>query len=95
MCHVSVGHVARLLEEAGIPTVTLGIRAFREQLAAMALPRVLVTPHPMGRTLGAPRDHEGQREVILRALELLEDAEEGGTIVEFDGQYRPGGSPSR
>jgi hypothetical protein len=91
MCHVSVGHVARLLEAAGIPTVMIGIRAFRRTMRAMTLPRVLVTPHFMGRTLGAPCDAEGQRRSLRRALDLLEEADSVGTIVELEGTYRPVG----
>ncbi len=61
----------------------------------MRLPRVLVTPHPLGRTLGAPCDDEGQRKTILRALDLLEEAAETGTIGELAGRYRPTGCPPR
>jgi len=90
VCHVSVGHVARLLEEGGIATVTIGIRAFRPRLEAMALPRALITPHLMGRTLGAPGDRDRQREAVATALELLEEAEQPGTFVELPGAYRAG-----
>lgn len=83
MCHVSVGHVARLLEEAGIATVIIAVRAFRDQLEAMTLPRVILTPHLMGRPLGAPGDAIKQRATILAALDLLENAKRGGTIVEL------------
>jgi hypothetical protein len=78
---VSVGHVARLAEAAGIATVTVGIAAFQDRLAAMQLPRLVTTPHLMGRTLGRPGDAAGQRAVIRAALELLEGAGQPGTIV--------------
>ena len=80
---MSVGHLARLLEEAGIPTVMIGIRAFRPRLEAMRVPRLVVARNLLGRTLGAPGDRERQRAVILAALDLLEKAEQGGTIVEM------------
>ncbi len=83
MCHVSVGHVARLLEEAAITTVIIAVRAFRDQLEAMTLPRVILTAHLMGRPLGAPGDATMQRATILAALDLLESATRGGTIVEL------------
>ena len=89
---MSVGHIARLLETAGIPTVIIGIQAFRQSLAAMTPPRALITPHPMGRTIGAPGDRKRQRQVVLAALDLLETAEQAGTIVEAPGSYRPGSS---
>ena len=91
MCHVSVGHVARLLEESGIATVVVGIGAFRPRLEEMALPRVLITPHMMGRTLGPPGDRDRQRAAVIAALELLEEAEQPETLVDLPGAYRPGG----
>lgn len=80
MCHVSVGHLARLLEEAGIATVILASIVFRPRLEAMSPPRVLFTQNVMGRTVGPPGDAERQREAVLAALQLLEHAREGGTI---------------
>ena len=78
---MSVGHLARILESAGIPTVVIGIEAFQARLAAMKLPRLLVTPYLLGRTLGLPNDKEGQLKVLRRALQLLDEATAGGTIV--------------
>jgi hypothetical protein len=86
---VSVGHVARLLEEAGIATVILAVQAFQGRLAAMRVPRLLVSRYPMGRPVGAPGDAEGQRAAILAALELLQTAQQGGTIRTLPGAYRP------
>lgn len=77
-----MGHIARLLEEASIPTVVIGTRAFRDRLAAMRLPRTVITPHLLGRPLGAPGDVKTQRSVILSALDLLENAVSAGTIVD-------------
>ncbi len=84
---MSVGHIARLLEEAGIATVVIAARPFKPRLIPMSLPRLLLTPHPMGRVLGAAGDVERQREVLLAALELLENAE-AGQVVEMSGRYR-------
>ncbi len=67
------------------------IRAFRHIAEEMKIPRTLVTHHLMGRPLGAPGDVERQREVILAALKLLEEAKEGGAIVEMPVLYRSGG----
>lgn len=83
MCHVSVGHVARALEEAGIATAVVYIRAFRHLAAAMTIPRTLLTPHLMGRTMGPPGAVETHREVLEAALRLTESATSAGTIVEF------------
>jgi len=78
-----------LLEEAGIATVIIGIRALRRRLEAMTPPRVVITRHLMGRTLGAPGDRERQCAVVVAALDLLERAEQGGTIIELQDPYRP------
>jgi hypothetical protein len=83
---VSVGHVARALEEAGITTVSIYIRAFKHLDEAMAIPRTLVTPHLMGRTIGPPGAAERHREVLEAALGLMESATRAGTIVELDPQ---------
>lgn len=83
MCHVSVGHAARALEEAGIATVAVYIRAFRHLAAAMTIPRTLVTPHLMGRTMGPPGAVETHREVLEAALGLTQSATDAGTIVHF------------
>jgi len=86
---VSVGHVARLLEEAGVATVVVAVRAFERRLRAMSLPRVVLTPHLMGRPLGAPGDSARQRSTLLAALRLLERAIEPGAVVAMPGAYRP------
>lgn len=83
-----MGHLARLIEAAGIPTVAIYVEAFRNVAEAMRLPRVVVTRHPMGRPLGAPGDVERQREVILRALDLLETATAGPALVDLEAPYR-------
>jgi hypothetical protein len=79
---VSVGHIARLLEEAGIPTVIIAVKAFQKRLEAMHAPRLLITPHLMGRPLGLPRDRVRQRQAIEAALDLLETAVEAGAVRE-------------
>lgn len=84
-----MGHVARLLEAAGIATVILAVRAFQTRLEGMGVARLVITPYPMGRPLGAPGDRDGQREVIMAALRLLEQAQERGTTVAIADPYRP------
>jgi hypothetical protein len=52
-------------------------------MEVMSLPRVVVTPFLMGRTLGHPGERNQQRQVLLTALELLESAEQGGSLIEI------------
>ncbi len=80
MCHESVGLVARALEQAGIPTISVFIRAFAHIAGRLRVPRVLVTPHLMGRTVGPVGDRARQREVVEGALRLLEEASVPQTI---------------
>jgi hypothetical protein len=84
VCHGSVGLVARALEAAGIPTVCVAVRAFRHRMEELGVPRVLLTPHLMGRTIGPVGDRERQRAVVTAALDLLETATDRGTYVAFD-----------
>ena len=59
------------------------------QAHLLSLPRALITQHILGRTVGAPHDDKGQREVVRAALRLLEDAQSPGTVVELQAPYRP------
>ena len=78
------------MEAAGIATVIIAVRAFRDQLEKMTLPRVVSTPHLLGRPLGAPGHYNLQRETIMAALDLLETAKEAGTILDLPGSYQSG-----
>ena len=89
MCHVSVGHVARAIEEEGIPTVAVMVGAFGFRARGMHLPRVVITRHPMGRPLGAPFDVARQRQVLAAAFDLLACAEGNPSVVELPEPYRP------
>jgi hypothetical protein len=82
---VSVGHLARLIEQAGIATVVIAVRAFRSRFEEMQVARALITPYIMGRPLGFPGDIDGQRAILLAAIDLLDNATSGGTIVDYVG----------
>ena len=86
---MSVGHIARTIEERGIPTVAVYIRAFAHIVEEMKLPRAVITNHAMGRPLGPPGDAQRQRQVVTAALRLIDTADSGGTVFELPGEYRP------
>ncbi|MBZ0309435.1 MAG: hypothetical protein K8I82_25450 [Anaerolineae bacterium] len=69
---MSVGHVARVLEENGIATVIIAVEAFRVKLEAMSVPRLFCTPYLMGRPLGHPGDDITHERIVREALMLLE-----------------------
>jgi hypothetical protein len=83
---VSVGHVQRAIESAGIPTVGVYVRSFGHIPGLMGVARAVVTDHPMGRPLGAPGDGERQTAVVRAALDLLPLTEP--SIVEFPEPWR-------
>jgi hypothetical protein len=85
VCHGSVGLVARALEQAGIPTVAVFVRAFEHVAVRLRPPRVLVTPHLMGRTIGPVDDRGRQRAVVEAALGLLATATKPVTVAFDDG----------
>lgn len=63
--------------------VAVFVRAFAHVAGRLRVPRVLVTPHLMGRTIGPVGDRERQRAVVEAALDLLSSAATPGTVVEF------------
>ena len=90
MCHVSVGHVQRVVEAAGIPAVGVYISAFGHVPQQLSVSRALITPNPLGRPLGAPGDAERQLDVVEAALALF--GVDSPTIRDYPHAYRP--SPS-
>ena len=87
---MSVGHVARAIEEAGTPTVVVMMKSFEHVARRMTLPRTLITPNPMGRPFGAVGDIERQTAILDAAFDVVDRVDEPGTIVEFDAPFRPG-----
>ncbi|MEM9654697.1 MAG: hypothetical protein AAGA65_21585 [Actinomycetota bacterium] len=82
---MSVGHVARLLEVAGIPTVMIASSIFAGRMVPMSIPRLVLTRQPLGRPLGPPGDAHGQRRVLAEAKRFLETATEGRSVLQLDG----------
>lgn len=80
---MSVGHIARVFEQAGIPTVSFGIQAFKNRMVPMSIPRLVFTPELLGKTLGMPNDTPTQRRYLDIGLDLLENASQGNTWVEI------------
>ncbi|MCP3874905.1 MAG: hypothetical protein GY699_17355 [Desulfobacteraceae bacterium] len=81
---MSVGHVARALEEAGIATVVIAVKSFEARMKMMSLPRVLLTSQLLGRPMGGPYDNEKQSKILTAAIQLLETSKRNGTIqMEF------------
>ncbi len=76
-----MGLVARAIEEAGVPTVSLS--NLRGATLRVRPPRALLTRFPRGQTVGPAGDAATQRAVVRAALELLATAREAGELREF------------
>jgi len=77
--------VARVLEESGIPTVTLTL--MKDVAAAVKPPRSVYLKFPFGSPTGRPNDVEKQTLVLETALQALETIDKPGTILEPDFRY--------
>jgi len=64
------------LEEAGFSTVVL--TPTYEFHRAVGIPRSAAIEYPYGRPVGQVGDREGQRDVLLQALSVLEEAQKPG-----------------
>jgi len=73
-----VGLVARVVEAAGIPTVTLNMIWAYQSLVGM--PRVAAIEHPFGRPYGDVGDTDTQAAVLRAALAVFASAREPGTV---------------
>lgn len=73
-----MGLVARKIEEAGIPTVTLNMIWVYQKLIGM--PRVAAIEHPFGRPFGDVDDTARQREVLVAALDVASKANLPGHV---------------
>jgi len=80
---MSVGHVARALEEAKIATIIIAVKAFETRMRMMSLPRVLLTSELLGRPLGSPFEEKLQIRILNAALQLLEKADRNKTIQDY------------
>ena len=76
-----MGLVARVIEEAGIPTVLLSTG--RDLTQQVLPPRSVFVNFPMGNPFGRPGDVALQRRILLEALRLAETAAQGGVLVDL------------
>ena len=70
MCNQAVSLIAAELERQGIATVCIILLRFVAE--RVRPPRALAVPFRHGYPLGAPNDAALQRDVVLKALSLLE-----------------------
>jgi D-proline reductase (dithiol) PrdB len=73
--------VARVIEEAGIPTVV--VSTGRDLSAQVKPPRTVFVNFPMGNPFGKPFDVAQQRMILLDALHSLETVKAGGEMIDL------------
>lgn len=76
-----MGLVARVVEEAGIPTVL--VSTGRDLTAQVRPPRSVFVNFPMGNPFGRPGDTATQRNVLLEALRAAERCDEAGLLIDL------------
>ena len=77
--------LARLIEAAGIPTVT--VTMMPDLAAAVLAPRIVGVEFPFGHPFGMPGDRSMQRRVLETALIVLSGAAAFGTRVDVDVEW--------
>lgn len=79
--------MARAIEEAGVPTVTIElIWAFQR---VIGMPRVAALEHPFARPFGDAGDATTQRAVLVAALAVFEQAAEPGHVEHLPMRWPP------
>ena len=75
-----MGLIARAIERAGIPTVTVSLA--KDLTESVGAPRALFLKWPLGHPMGEPEQKFQQQTVLFDALRLLIDADAAGIIAE-------------
>jgi hypothetical protein len=81
-----VGLIARAIEQAGIPTVSISIT--KDLTESVGVPRALFVRWPLGHPMGEKHAPRQQRTLIFDALKLLQEAQEPGVIAEPGYRWR-------
>ena len=87
LCHQSVALLARLIESAGIPTMTLAVA--RDVVETVRAPRAAYYKGEFGSVAGKPKWPEHQRRVLDEALRWIEPMDQPGVsklAVELESQ---------
>ncbi len=87
VCHQSVGLVARMIEAAGIPTMTIAV--VKDIVESVRPPRVALYNGELGSVAGKPNFPEHQRRILDESLRLIEPMDQPGIrqlVVELESQ---------
>jgi hypothetical protein len=81
-----VGLIAREIERAGIPTVTLSV--VREASLRMPAPRNVFVPFRLGQIFGEPAADVQQRAVLMDALMVFAHESTPGAILDLPDRWK-------
>ena len=81
-----MGLIQREVEEAGIPTISIGNMA--DRMGHIKPPRAMLVKFPRGSMLGEPGNIQRQRRVILDALKALGAIKNPGTVQELPYRWK-------
>lgn len=81
-----MGLVARAVEAAGIPTVTLSV--VRSMTEATPAPRNVLVRFRLGQVLGEPGNVAQQQAVLRAALDAVSAPSESGATIELPFRWR-------
>jgi hypothetical protein len=81
-----VGLIQRMIEEAGIPTISLGNAP--DRMARIKPPRALVVKFARGSMFGEPGNVQRQRRIVLDALDALRTMTVPGETKELPYQWK-------
>ena len=91
LCHQTVSLAARAIEQAGIPTMTLGV--LKDLIEMVRPPRAAIWDGELGNVAGRPDFPEHQRRVLDEALRLIEPMDQAGVrklVVELETEVEKG-----
>lgn len=89
LCHQTVGLLARAIESAGIPTMTIAV--LKDIVESVRPPRVALYDGELGSVGGVPGWPEHQRRILDEALRLIEPMDQPGIrqlVVELQSQVQ-------
>jgi len=87
VCHQSVGLIARVVEEEGIPTICM--TSALDITQSVKPPRAVFVNFPLGHQTGRPNDPAIQRQIVRDAMHAFESIRTPGDIVQLPYVWNP------